>query len=125
MRVLEHDPALRDVRLLEIAFGHHSAAAREKIAHVSFGFGVPLGSKTEQFHADFLGDVVRCGAETAGQKHNIAAGQCLLYRFAQTRGIVAHGRAPQNGDPHGRQFRRQKRRVGVDDLAQQQFRADG
>ena len=125
VRVLEHDPAARHIRLFEIALGHLSPAAFEKVAHAPFGFPVSLGGKAEQVHAHLFGEIVRRGTEPAGKQHNIAAGQRALHRFAQTRGIVSHRCAALHGNPHRRKLRRQKRRVGIDDLSEQQLRADG
>ena len=74
---------------------------------------------------NLAGEVVLCGADAARCNHGIGALHGAGEHLAHAAGVVAHHCLVQQVDPQRGQLLCHPSRVGVDDLAQQQFRAYG
>ena len=111
-------------RLLAVV-GGRLAASTGKVA----GDLLPLGRIEDQLVAEAGGDglfgqVVRRGAEAAGEDQQVAAALGLVDEVGQTAMVVADGALPLDGDAQIGQLPAEVLRVGVEDLPHQEFRAD-
>ena len=86
---------------------------------------VELERHAEQFRDHVLRHVIARGAKAAGGDHKTGAGQCFVNRRANFVGRIDHGGAPHNAHTGGTQRLAEKRRVGVDREAEEEFGADG
>ena len=72
-----------------------------------------------------FGQVVECRSKAAGRDDDIRAVACGLNDMAQARRVVAYNRLVKYVDAQLAQTLRDNLRIRVDNVAQQDFRADG
>ena len=113
------------VACLRLRFRHVDATAGEEAAQVGFGVGVDAGGLADGGGDGVTGDVVFGGAEAAGAEDEVGALQGGLHEFAEARLVIADlvhvvevdaERGQALGDVVG---------VGVLDVGEEDFGADG
>ena len=125
-RIVEHGAAHRQFCLLAVVLRHFDVGVVfEIIADGLQNILVENQRLAEGLADGLLGHVIVSGTQTAGGDDDIGplAGdlQCIL----QTLGVVTHHGVPEYVHTHSGQGLREIPRIGVDDVAQQQFGADG
>ena len=124
-RLGDHRRPVGHHRLAKVAFGHRSAPGCE---HVSDRLGHRLvGAKLDPHHLGdrLTGDVVVGGAEPAAHDHRVGLFEGPPQRSHDAVEVVTDLPLGQRVDAVGGELLPDPRRVGVDDLAEQQLGADG
>ena len=117
----QHSGALWHGGLFQVVFGHAVAQGCKPVFEDGELFlgGDHLPAKVLGHR--LLGQVVVGGAKAAGGQNQVTAGERLPQGGFQPFWVVPHHRLMVYFDAHLGQFLRQKRRVGVDDIPQQQL----
>jgi hypothetical protein len=125
LRVGDGGRALRHQRLAQVVGGHAPAPRHEHLQD-AVGDVVVLHETDVHDLGDRLpGDVVLGRAEAAAHHHRIRPGQRQLQRLDDAAQVVAHGLGVGAVDAGDGEGLAEPRRVGVDDLPEQQLRTDG
>ena len=88
-------------------------------------FGVDLSVCTDGINELYAENKHKRAYTTTQVNHGVGAGECLIDGGKQPIGVVSHHALAVDGDAHLRQAAGQIGGVGIDDIAQEQFRADG
>src|SRR5699024_10180910 len=107
-----------------IVFGHGAAVFRKTRLYAFERFLVQHQPTSEQRGGGLLSEVVVGRTESAGQYYQVAGLEQLGQRFFQPLRVISHDRLailvyPERGEPA-----RDERGVGIDYVAEQQFRTD-
>ena len=120
-----HRCALRHVRLAQVVRRHRAPACGEQGADPLRDLFAAHQRHTQDLGDRLAGDIVLGRTETAAQDHRIAALERLPDAGNDAPVVVADLALEVRIDPGKRQLAPDPGRVGVDDLAEQQLRADG
>ena len=75
--------------------------------------------------ADFLCQIILCGAQSPGQNHHIGSAKSCLYNLSQTVMVISHYRLMVQGKPQKGALLRQILCIGIDNVSQKQLCAYG
>ena len=121
--VLEHGAAFGHLRLLAGIGGQLDAALGVVAGDALHGLLVAHHLRAEVGRYRLLGHVVKGGAKAAGGDDQVSSVKGVVEGLFQPLRVVPHHRLVVQVDAHGGQLLGDVRRVGVDDVAQQQLRA--
>ncbi len=125
VHVLQHLCGGGDHRLFAVQFVVFDAAGGEYPLVAFVGGGIAHHVAAEDSGERLFRDVVFRGAEAAGDDHRVGGAQGTLYGLSDLPPVVAHGEFPYHGESRFVQPCGDPCRIGVDDLSDEDFVADG
>lgn len=105
-----------------MVLGHVGVALAVQTAQTCLLRLVELERDAERAGHDLLGQVVARRAEAAGRNDEVGAGAGKLHRLLKPRAVIADNGLPIDIDAQLREQARDSRRVGIDGVAEEQFR---
>ena len=123
--IVERPATRRQLRLLPIVRAHRSSEPREDRLHLPQRGLVQLRSDVERVAYRFSGKIVDRRPEAARHQDALRASERRSNRRGDSFAVIANALGRANVDPGAGEFARDKGRVRIHELAEQQLRAHG